>query len=494
MSKFLDYEGLAYFKEKLDFEINNKVSIKSVGYQEGSSPTSPPAGSWSGDVVPVDNGKYLWTKFTYQNDETAYTVAKQGENGVDISKIEEFYAVSSDNTNPPADAVFSKTPQLMTTTNKYLWNYELITYSNNRTSSTDKRIIGVYGDKGETGLSGLNTATVFLYKRSSASPTKPSSTLIYNFTTGILTGTLSGWSQDIPTSDGTPCWVIQATAISNTETDEIASSEWSIVKKLVDDGLTGSSTAVVYLYKRSSTSVSIDWTNTLTYDFTTLKLTSVPTGWSQTIPSGNDPLYVTAATAYSNTTYDTIAYTEWTSPIIFVSNGKDGESITSVVNYYLATPLSSGVTKNTPGWTDTIQSITDVNKYLWNYEVVYSNQTVISETVPCIIGTYGDNGETSTLLRVDSSKGTMFRYNETSTVLNAVIYYGTELINNITDLHRIYGASSYLQWYWQASNSTIWNTIPLNDERISNDGFSLTISIQSVNDKTVFKCDLINPD
>jgi hypothetical protein len=75
--------------------------------------------------------------------------------------------------------------------------------------------------------------------------------------------------------------------------------------------------------------------------------------------------------------------------------GVNGKSIGSVINYYLATSASSGVTTSTSGWTTTVQNVTLEKKYLWNYEVVkYSDETVASTTSPCIIGTYGDTGKT----------------------------------------------------------------------------------------------------
>lgn len=42
----------------------------------------------------------------------------------------------------------------MTESNKYLWNYETITYTNGTTVDTTKRVIGVYGNKGATGATG----------------------------------------------------------------------------------------------------------------------------------------------------------------------------------------------------------------------------------------------------------------------------------------------------------------------------------------------------
>lgn len=73
--------------------------------------------------------------------------------------------------------------------------------------------------------------------------------------------------------------------------------------------------------------------------------------------------------------------------------GANGKSIGSVVNYYLATSVSSNVTTSTSGWTTTVQSVSSSKKYLWNYEVIkYSDGTNAAITTPCIIGAYGDTG------------------------------------------------------------------------------------------------------
>lgn len=75
-----------------------------------------------------------------------------GPTGVGIKSITEYYAVSTTNTTAPTFWVTS-IPTL-TVSNKYLWNYETVTYTNNRTVSTSKRVIGVYGDKGAKGDTG----------------------------------------------------------------------------------------------------------------------------------------------------------------------------------------------------------------------------------------------------------------------------------------------------------------------------------------------------
>lgn len=122
--------------------------------------------------------------------------------------------------------------------------------------------------------------------------------------------------------------------------------------------------------------------------------TTVPTGtWSGSIPtvSAGQYLWVRTIFGYSDNT---------TSTIYSVSRmgangatGTNGKSIGSVVNYYLATTSSSGVTAATSGWTTAVQSVSAAKKYLWNYEVVkYTDGTVASTTAPCIIGSYGDRG------------------------------------------------------------------------------------------------------
>ena len=75
-----------------------------------------------------------------------------GAAGVGIKSITEYYAVSASNTTAPTS--WNTSVPTMTTTNKYLWNYERITYTNNTTSDSAKRVIGVYGNTGATGAKG----------------------------------------------------------------------------------------------------------------------------------------------------------------------------------------------------------------------------------------------------------------------------------------------------------------------------------------------------
>lgn len=80
---------------------------------------------------------------------------------------------------------------------------------------------------------------------------------------------------------------------------------------------------------------------------------------------------------------------------VYGATGQDGNGISSITNYYLATSQQSGVTTSTYGWTTTPQTMTEQKKYLWNYETItYTDKTVYTVS-PHIIGTYGDKGEDS---------------------------------------------------------------------------------------------------
>ena len=62
-----------------------EIPTTTVRYQSGSSPTTPPTGTWLTSPPAVSAGNYLWTRvvLTYSSGTiaTCYSVARQGENG-----------------------------------------------------------------------------------------------------------------------------------------------------------------------------------------------------------------------------------------------------------------------------------------------------------------------------------------------------------------------------------------------------------------------------
>ena len=159
-----------------------------------------------------------------------------------------------------------------------------------------------------------------------------------------------------------------------------------------------------------------------------------PTSWTTTTPtmtSTNRFLW-----NYEVITYTDNTKTETTAHIVGVygatgskgdpgkdgTNGVDGEDgvgIKSIKEYYLATSASSGVTRNTSGWTTSVQTINSTKKYLWNYECVTFTDNTFHYTDPVIIGVYGDKGDKGD---PGKSPAMVFRgdYNSNK------IYYGNE--------------------------------------------------------------------
>ena len=196
---------------------------------------------------------------------------------------------------------------------------------------------------GQSGSSGINTATVYLYQRATTTPSGPNGTLRYTFSTHTLSGTyFNGWEQSIDNLSGSnPIWIIAATATASADIgyDDIPAAEWSTPIKMAQDGQDGQdgapgqpgqngapgtngiNTATVYIYKRINSIPSTPADATYTFadgSFTT------PTGWSGQVPtSDGNPCYVCSAVAISN---QATAILEWSTPVILVEDGTDGEN------------------------------------------------------------------------------------------------------------------------------------------------------------------------
>ena len=174
------------------------MSSVDVYYYLSTSSTTQTGGSWSTTAPTWVNGKYMWSKtLTKYTDGTSdestpvcITGAKgatgatgtKGDTGVGISGITEYYAISASNTTVPT--IWLTSVPTMTATNKYLWNYETIKYTDGSTKDSTKRVIGVFGDKGDKGI-GISSITEH-YAISTSNTTAPTS-----------------WSTSVPTMTAT---------------------------------------------------------------------------------------------------------------------------------------------------------------------------------------------------------------------------------------------------------------------------------------------------
>ena len=273
---------------------------------------------------------------------------------------------------------------------------------------------------------GLNQVTLYLYKRAD-SATKPTSgnDSVYNFTDKTLTNIPSGWSTAFPkeTQGSTiPVWVMTAVASSNTDTGNIAYTEWSTPVRYVSSGSNGKDAfneAKVFLYRRSTeTPVAPTFNEPFNYTFSTgLTADSYNTNTSPAVTWYTDPALatVTSGAATSNIprndhmpcwisinhpisqSASATITSNWSTPTIFAQPGK---GIIKVTEYYLATNNTTNVTIETTGWVTpnnevtppiTIPQLNSNAIYLWNYEATEYTDGVIRIIAPHIIAMYDAN-------------------------------------------------------------------------------------------------------
>lgn len=99
--------------------------------------------------------------------------------------------------------------------------------------------------------------------------------------------------------------------------------------------------------------------------------------------------------------------------------------------------------------------------------------------------------EITTLLRIESSRGTVFKNNNISTVLSVIIYHGTQRITDSATMKSVFGNSAYLQWKWQRIDDETFGIISSSDSRFGDNGFTFTLSPEDVDTKVTFMCELI---
>lgn len=132
----------------------------------------------------------------------------------------------------------------------------------------------------------------------------------------------------------------------------------------------------------------------------------------------------------------------------------------------------------------------NTNKYKLDISAASVKFSSSSKTVEETINEIKD--EVTTFLYIESSRGTVFKNNNVSTLLSVVIYRGSDRITDMTTLKSKMGDNVYLQWKWQRLDDTDYGIISASDTRIGNDGFTFLLSPEDVDTKVTFICELIN--
>ena len=371
--------------------------VKSYMEFAGSnSDTVEPTSGWSQTPPSWADFKHIWQRAVSEFSDGSRNTSKavclsglRGDKGVGVSTITEYYLATASSTG-----VTTKTSGWTTTiqntdeTKKYLWNYEVIKYTDNSTQTGTPKIIGMFskdGTNGNNGNDGRGIRSITNYYLATSS---------YS---GVTSST-SGWTTTVQSVTSTKKYLWNYEEVNYTDNTSTPTTPCIIgvygdkgekgnKGDKGDKGDSGVGVSKIEEYYLASSSNS--------------GVTTSTSGWTTTVQN-------TDSTKKYLWNYEKITYTNnstqnGTPKIIGMyskdgtngtngTNGKDGKGIKSVTNYYLATSSYSGVTTSTTGWTTTVQSVSPSKKYLWNYEVVTYTDNSTTPTTPCIIGAYGDTG------------------------------------------------------------------------------------------------------
>lgn len=99
--------------------------------------------------------------------------------------------------------------------------------------------------------------------------------------------------------------------------------------------------------------------------------------------------------------------------------------------------------------------------------------------------------EVTTNLRIESSRGTVFKNDQVATVLSVVIYRGSQRITDSATMKQVFGNGAYLQWKWLRLDDETFGIISSSDSRFGDNGFTFTLSPGDVDTKVTFMCELI---
>ena len=470
---------------------------------------------------------------TYITSNDAASTYLTKSNGISSVVIE--YAVGDSPENPPSDESewSSETPSW--TEGRYVWQRTKTINGNNQASYSNATCI-----QGADGINGYNTATVYLYKRAQAAPTIDWATeLTYSFDSHTLTTVPTGWSQTVP-SGTDPLYVTSATAMARTNQAAIPVSAWVrnpvLLVKNGDDaytviltndnhtfpGDTGKAiasqidcyvvgykgntqmpvtigtianvptgmTATIYNNGTTSARVNIAVTNQLTVqtgmlsipctvdDITFVRvfsfsvalvgrgISAVTEMYKESSSSSVAPEkdeFTTIIPTLSETypylwNYEITTYTDGSTPgeterHVIAIFSKDGKGISDIINYYLATNSSSGVTRETSGWDTDVstQSVNQNRKYLWTYEKTVYTVGDPSYTDPTIIGNYAEDGVAATSYHMLSTSTAVNKsedgiYTPSSITLTAQSKKGNEAIQDYNGRFKLEKTANFHTW------------------------------------------------
>ena len=129
------------------------ISYTSVEYADSTSNSVPPTSGWKTTAPPWQNGRYIWQRvhIVYTDGTDGYSNPVCLSGGKGISEIVEYYLSTSASegvTTSHDEWDWRTEGQKTDPYDKYLWNYEVVIYTDGTKTVTEPVIIGTYGDTG----------------------------------------------------------------------------------------------------------------------------------------------------------------------------------------------------------------------------------------------------------------------------------------------------------------------------------------------------------
>lgn len=350
-------DGTAYIVST--YSDKTEISISDDGYWviDGVKTNIKATGS-DGHSPYIDNTTNTW--WYWDSDQGKYVdsgIVAKGSS-VSISSTSITYATSNQGTDSTKVSGWQNDIPQTTDEMPWLWTQTIVIYTDG--NSTTSYSVSYKGKDGESGTSVTIISTEIRYAISNQ---------------GTDSSKVSGWQESMQSATDDNPYQWTRTIVKYSDGKSTTSYNVSYNGK---DGISGTS---VYI-----TATSIDYA-TAAQGTDSSKVD----GWQKAIPSTTDDkpyLWTRTTVSYSDGNV-TISY----SVSYKGKDGDDGNSISAITNFYLASSLSANITTSTAGWSTEVQATTEEKRFLWNYERIDYTKSSSTYTDPHIIGVYGEKGE-----------------------------------------------------------------------------------------------------
>lgn len=262
------------------------ITSVDVEYAQNTSTTTAPTSGWTTTSPTWASGKYIWsrTKTTYSNGKVTYTnpaciTGQKGDTGASgkgIKSITQYYLATSLSTGvTTSTSGWSTGIPTMTTTNKYLWNYETIAYTDSSSTTTTPAIIGVHGANGTNGSNGVGIKSITEYYLATSS------------SSGVTTST-SGWTTTIQTPSASKKYLWNYEVVTYTDNNKYTGTP-RIIGNYATDGQNGTDAITIVLTNENHTFSANSSGNITSAQSTTTNITAYKGAGTTTVTIGTLP-------------------------------------------------------------------------------------------------------------------------------------------------------------------------------------------------------------